>query len=209
MREIKSSSRFILLSAAALVLVAACGDTSTSSSPSTTVDPRSSVQVNTDKAAAQAAVLKLTDLPEGWTAQPNSDESASSPEQRSAEAEFADCAGVDPSLIGAGRSSPTRAKSDQFSDQADHQVESSVTVVVTPEAASDQLNSVRKSTVPGCLAKFVDRAIKSSIAKPPAGQTAPTEVTFGDTKVEALDLPGLHATSVGYRATVPVRMGDR
>ncbi len=193
----------------AVVVVAACGDNTTSSSPATTVDPRSPTQVAADKATADAAVLKLADLPSGWTAQPNSDDSSSSAEQRSAEAEFADCAGVDPSVIGAGRSSPTRAKSDQFSDSGNHQVESSATVVATREGAKDQLTSVRKPTVPACLAKFVNRAIRSSIENPKPGQPPPTNVTFGDAKVENLDLPGLHATSVGYRATVPVHAGDR
>lgn len=154
-------------------------------------------------------MLKISDLPLGWTAQPNADQATVSAEQRSAEAQFADCAGVDPSVIGAGRDSPTRAKSDEFSDAQDHQVESSVTVVATSDAAKEQLNSIRRRTVPGCLAKFVDRAIRSSIEKPKAGETPPTGVTFGEAKVRTLDLAGLHAPSVAYRATVPVRAADR
>ncbi len=153
-------------------------------------------------------MLKLADLPPGWTAQPSSGDSSRSAEQRSAEAEFADCAGVDPAFIGAGRESATRAKS-EFSGDAERQVESSVTVVATREAAKKQLDSVRKGTVPACLAKFVDRAIRSSIETPKAGVTPPTGVTFDDAKVTLLNLPGLHATSVGYRTTVPVRVGDR
>jgi hypothetical protein len=192
-----------------VLVLAACGDKSPSSSPATTADPRDPVQVAADKAAAQAAVLKISDLPIGWTAQPNADEATVSVEQRSAEAQFADCAEVDPTVIGAGRDSPTRAKSDEFSDAQDHQVESSVTVVATTDAAKEQLNSIRKSTVPGCLAKFVDRAIRSSIENPKSGETPPTGVTFGEAKVKTLDLTGVHAPSVAYRATVPVHAGGQ
>lgn len=192
----------------AAVLVAGCGDKSSSSSTSTTVDPRSPTQVAADKAAAAGAVLTLADLPPGWTAKPKAGDSPRSTEQRSAEAEFADCAGVDPAFIGAGRASTTRAKS-EFSGDAERQVASSVTVVATREAAKEQLNSVRKQTVPACLAKFVDRAIRSSIENPKPGVAPPTGATFGDAKVTVLNLPGLHATSAGYRTTVPVRLGDR
>lgn len=196
------------MAALALVL-SACGDKSTSSSSSTTLDPRSPTQITTDKAAADMAVLRLGDLPPGWTSQSNTDDSSSSAEQRSAEAQFADCAGVDPSIIGAGARSATRAKSDEFSDSEDHQVESSVTVVATRELAKKQLNSIRSAEVPGCLATFVNRAIQSAVRNPKPGQTPPTGVRFGEARVVPLDLPGLHAATVGYRTTVPVRVGDR
>lgn len=162
-----------------------------------------------DKAGAETAILKLSDLPPGWTAQPSSPDSERSAEQRSAEAEFAECADVDPSVIGAGSSSVTRAKSEEFSDDGDHQVEGSVTVIATREAAKAQLSSIRKKEIPGCLANFVNRAIKSAIKNPKAGESAPTGVEFGDAKVETLNLPGLHATSVGYRTIVPVRAEGR
>jgi hypothetical protein len=153
--------------------------------------------------------LKLDDLPPGWTSQPSSEASSRSAEQRSAEAQFAECASVDPSVIGGGETSPTRAKSDEFSDSADHQVDNSATVVATRELGRQQLDSIRKPAVPGCLASFVNRAIQSAVKNPKAGQAPPTDVTFGDARVASLDLPGLHAPSVGYRAVVPVRVGDR
>src|SRR5436305_10364969 len=108
--------------AAVAMLLAACGDTSTGSSSPTTIDSRDATQLAADKTAAVTTVLKLDDLPSGWMAQPNPDESSRSAEQRSAEAQFADCANVDPSVIGGGETSPTRARSDEFSDSTDHQV---------------------------------------------------------------------------------------
>ncbi len=208
-RENLSAAWRLAAAASALLLLAACGDDTSASSSPTTIDPRSATQLTADKAGAETAVLKLGDLPPGWTAQPSSPDSERSAQQRSAEAEFAECADVDPSVIGAGISSATRAKSEDFSDDGDHQVEGSVTVIATREAAKAQLNSIRKPEVPKCLASFVNRAIKSSIENPRPGQSAPTGVEFGDAKVETLNLPGLHATSVGYRTIVPVRAEGR
>jgi hypothetical protein len=194
--------------AGAVLLLGACGGTSTSSS-STTIDPRNPTQVATDRAAAASTVLKVDDFPAGWTAQANADSTARSAEQRSAEAQFAECADVDPSVIGGGDTSPTRAKSDEFSDGSDHQVDNSATVVATIELGRQQLDSIRKPAVPGCLATFVNRAIQSALKNPNPGQAPASDVTFGEAKVVTLDLSGLHAPSVGYRATVPVRIGDR
>jgi hypothetical protein len=193
--------------AGAVLLLGACGDKSGDSSSPTTADARSASEVTADKAGAEAAVLKISDLPLGWTAAPNPAESERTAEQRSAEAEFAECAGVDPSVIGAGSNAATRAKSDEFSDSSDHDVESSVTVIATREAAKEQLNSIRKPAVRECLASFVNRAIQSSIKNPKAGETPPTNATFGKARVQTVDLPGMHAASVAYRTTIPVTVG--
>lgn len=151
-------------------------------------------------------MLKAADFPAGWTGKPNP-ETSKSADQKDAEQRFAQCAGVDPSVVGAGETEAAHARSDEFTDADNHQVENSVTVVATVAQAQSELSAFKAPAVPACLTSLVNRVIQSTLNSPRNGQPPATGVTFGDPNVEQLSMPGIEGDSIAYRATLPVNVG--
>ncbi|HWC12786.1 MAG TPA: hypothetical protein VG455_16375 [Acidimicrobiales bacterium] len=215
----RRSVRFLVAVLVLAVLAAGCGGDSGEDSSSTTApetspattsapgsDPRTPGQLAADRAAAEEAVLTLADFPPGWTAEPDTDET--SPEEEAAGERFAACLGVDEALVGGGARAGARATSDDFEDEDNNSVQSTVTMVFSRERALQQLETFRKPEAGACFEAFVDAAIEYSIRNPGPGQTTPPELTFGDTRVDVLRPAGLNTDSVGYRARVPLTVGD-
>ncbi len=212
----RRSIRFLVGVVALAVLAAGCGgDSEDESSPTTvpatgpattsapTADPRSPGQLAADRARAEQAVLTLADFPPGWKAEPDEADDTT-PEVEAARERFATCLGVDPSFIGGGARAGAKADSDDFEDDDNNQVQSSVTMVFSAARARDQLATFRKPQAGGCVEAFVNTALQQSLANPRPGRTAPAGVSFGQARVEPLTVPGLNTDSVGYRARVPV-----
>jgi hypothetical protein len=221
----RRSVRFVVGVVAVGVLAAGCGgdsedETSSTTTPATsevttspattappTSDPRSPEQLAADRAEAEKAVLKLADLPPGWTGEPDTDDTR--PETEAARERFATCLGVDPSFIGGGARAGAKAESDDFEDDDNHEVQNTVTMVFSRERAFAQLETFRKPEARGCVETFVNTAIQQSVQNPGPGQTAPPGVSFGQTRVEVLSVGGLNTDSVAYRARVPVTVRNQ
>ena len=208
-----------------VVLLAGCGgdsddeSSSTTAAPATSVattspattavptsDPRTPDQLAADRAEAEKAVLKLTDLPPGWTGEPDTDDE--SPEVDAAQQRFATCLGVDPSFIGGGARAGAKAQSDDFEDDENHQVQNTVTMVYSRERALQQLETFRKPEARECFEAFVDAAFQVALRNPGPGRTAPPGLSFGEAEVELLSVGSLHTDAVAYRARVPVTVQD-
>ena len=219
----RRSVRFLVGIVAVAVVAAGCGgdsdDESSSittpatgevtTSPATTApasDPRSPDQLAADRGAAERAVLKLADLPPGWTGEPDTDDTT--PEVEAAQQRFATCLGVDPSFIGGGARAGARAESDDFEDDDNHQVQNTVTMVFSRERALQQLETFRKPEARECFETFVNTAFQVSLRNPGPGQTAPPGLSFGEARVEVLSVGGLRTDSVAYRARVPVTVRE-
>ena len=212
--------RFLVVVVAVAVLVAGCGGDSDDESSSTTepapgptttavptADPRTPAQLAADRAEAEKAVLKLTDLPPGWTGEPDTDDTPA--EVEAAQQRFATCLGVDPALIGGGARAGARAESDDFEDDENHEVQNTVTMVFSRERALQQLEAFRKPEASRCFEEFVDTAFQLSLRNPGPGQTAPPGLSFGEARVEVLSVGGLNTDSVAYRARVPVTVRNQ
>jgi hypothetical protein len=214
----RRSIRLVVALVAMTVVAAGCGGDSDDESASTTEpaspattsppasDPRSPSQLAADRAEAEKAVLKLGDFPPGWTSEPDSDDTSA--EEEAALERFAQCLGVDPSFIGGGARAGAKADSDDFEDDDNNQVQNTVTMVFSRERAVQQLEVFRRPEAPGCVEQFVDAALEFSVRNPGPGQTAPPGLSFGEVHVDVLRPAGLNADSVGYRARVPVTVGD-
>ena len=199
--------RLLVAAVAVAVVAAGCGGDSGEKTSSTTVasaptDPRGRGQLNTDRAAAENAVLRLSDLPSGWTGEADTDDSV--PEVDAARVRFADCLGLDRGLIGARARAGASASSDDFEDGTNLQVQNRVTVLPTPERAREQLAALKQPSAGGCFETFVNAAIELVVGNPGPGRTSPPGVSFGRAQVEGGSLAGLHADSVAYRAKLPV-----
>jgi hypothetical protein len=221
----RRSVRFLVGIVAVAVLATGCGGDSEDESSSTTTpatsettaspattgpptsDPRNADQLAADRAAAERAVLKLADLPPGWTGEPDTDDST--PELQAAQQRFATCLGVDPAFIGGGARAGARAESDDFEDDDNHQVQNTVTMVFSRERALQQLETFRKPEARGCFESFVDSAFQLSLRNPGPGQTAPPGLSFGEARVEVLSVGGLNTDAVAYRARVPVTVRNQ
>lgn len=202
----RRSVRFVVGIVALAVLAAGCGDdtedetsptTTPATSPTTTAapaaDPRTPEQLAADRAAAERAVLKLADFPPGWTAEPDTDDT--SPEVQAARERFAACVGLDRSLLGPATSDRPSAESDDF-ENGRLEAESRVTMMPSANRANEQLVALRKPESRGCFETFVNAALQQLASR---GSV--------QVHVDVLNLAGLHADSLGYRAML--RVTDR
>jgi len=190
----------VAIACAALVVAGGCGGGSGKASSPPVSDPRSSSELAADKAEAQRLLLRLPDLPADWTAEPDT---AGAKAQRTATRErYAACVGESPLLVG-GRDR-AGAESDDFVDQNDQKASNAITVWPSRETARAELESSRQPKARGCYEAAVNGAIQEAVKNPPPDDPLPPGVTFGQVKVEVLNVPNLHADSVALRATLPI-----
>jgi hypothetical protein len=187
------------------VSTAASSASSTSSAPSassSTSDPRSQQQIDADRAAAQAAVLKLSDLPAGWTSHATTDSSGGDAVQ----AQLATCLGVDSSFF--KRSEKARVESDDFDDPDDTmEVSNTVAVTASTNNANFAMDVYSKAEVPSCLGSAMDQAINQQATA--SGSTLPAGTTIGKSQVAPESFPNVADRTTAYRVTVPVNSGSQ
>ena len=183
----------------------ASGSAAGSSSSAATRSPE---QLAADKQTAESVVLQLGDFPSGWEAKPRDPSTADTPEAKAATKKFAECVGVDPSLVGE-QSDPSkaRAESDKFTDSHDLEVDSSATVEPSPDAGQQAITAFGKPEARGCFQDFVRTALEYALQHPQPGKELPPGASVGDAEVGTVNLPGVHAKPVVYRVTVPVTVG--
>jgi hypothetical protein len=198
---------------AVLLAVAACGGSSSTKAPAaagsgstsvtTTVSTTSTTgapqDVVTDKALAQAAALKLSDLPAGWTSQQHTN----SPDVPSVDTQLAKCLGV--SVDKLNQNGPADADSPDFSDANNNSITNSLGYTPSAAAAKGDLATFGDPRVPGCLTTALGIYLKNQAAHPAkSSDTLPPGVTFGTAAVAPMSFPTIGDGSVAYRVNVPV-----
>jgi hypothetical protein len=141
--------------------------------------------VAADRAIGQGALLRLSDFPTGWTAEPNE----SNPKGAAA---LASCLGVAPSLL---FGKPTRVDSPKFKHSGGDTVENSVAVEPTTAIAKEWIAAYKQERAASCLETAITTKLKESAA----------EVTYGKATVAPMSFPSYGEELVAYRITVPAK----
>jgi hypothetical protein len=188
----------------ALLVLSGCGSTSksTPSGPAaatTTAGGSSAVQGTDDRAIARAGVLRLSDLPAGWTAGPRGHEST--PAQIKNEA--AACMHVSPALL--AEPQPNEVQSPKFKDRAiSASVENSVAVGPTEATASAYLRALGESQAPACLSSAFEKELEKSLSR--EAKKLPHGVSIGKLAVGTIPFPAEGSAHAAYRITLPITL---
>jgi hypothetical protein len=205
--------RHAVVAAVAALMLVACGDsndaaTTTSRSVTTTKSTETSAtgttatgqDVAADREAAEAAALKLSDFPPGWTSAPH-EESADVP---NVDAQLAKCLGVDESELNS-EDGPASVDSPDFSDVNDNAVSNSVEYLAAESDAQHRFALFADEKVPDCLTDAIAKVLDYFLEHPENPEdTVPPGVTVGTPTVEPLSMPAIGDQTVAYRLTVPI-----
>jgi hypothetical protein len=177
---------------------------SDSATDSVSSDGRSAQQLEADRKIAQGALLKLSDLPEGFTAKPRSSSSHDSAEEKAITEKFASCLGVDPSLVVNEDDDDTKAtaKSDKFSKDPSLDFDMRASVGASSEDQEKVFEAFGAKKASACFETFFNDALTFNLEHPDPGETAPQGLTLGDAFVETHDL-AVEGKTVTYRVTIP------
>jgi hypothetical protein len=189
-----------LVSAAAL---GGCGSSSSGGGGEANTQPASTTAAGDfDKAAAQqqanAALLTLDDLPDGWTSNPADTRNDGDEEVQAA---LADCVGVDASIFADEGPDKAKAQSDDFiSPDSGAAGEFSEEVdVESADRAADDFEVVTSDKLTGCLETVFGNFLKEKFAEDPRTKDA----EIGDVAAERSDIPSYGDESIGIQITVP------
>lgn len=188
-------ARGLVTTAIVLTLgLAACGGSSSSSGKSAQTQ-----NVVADKAAAEAAALKLADLPAGWTATP----ATKTPDAPGVDAQLATCLGV--SVAELDKSGPADFKSDDLSDANNNTVSNSVGYAPSADQAKKEFAIFKDPKVPGCLGTALSNFLTYQIKHPTnPSDSIPDSVSFGTPTVAPLSVATVGDQTAAYRVTIPV-----
>lgn len=188
------------------IVTGACGsdgdDDSASGSEATaetaTEDPRSESDLAADQAAADSAVLVLSDFPAGWTAEARDEDEDEGPD---IEAEMAECLALeDPGIF---EDSAVQAESDTFKRE-DAEVEGDLAVQATDEKAEEAVAVMSKPEMRDCLTDALRAVLDYAIDHPAEGEELPDGVEIGDVSVGDLSFGDVGDFSRAFRAEVEV-----
>jgi hypothetical protein len=171
-----------------LFALVACSSGSGSSTPTTVDDgdPRSKTEITTDRAAADSALLTVSDLPDGWSAAEDaSDDDADA-------GGLASCLGVEASK------SPASASSPRFVAEP-AAVSSTVSVLATHREADRAVTAITSPDAAGCLTDALRDALGGPLAT-----DVPDGYQLGTPAVADLPFAELGQDSRAFRVTVPV-----
>jgi hypothetical protein len=201
-----SASRSWIVTVGILSVVAASCSSSSSkatessttqgSTPATTV--KSSQNIAADQTAAQAASLKLSDFPSGWTSQPQSNNTPG----QGVKNQLAQCLGVSPSQL---TQAPAEYDSPDFSDSNNNTATSDVDYRATAAEQRTAFALFSSPKTPGCLTTAVQAVINDAIKHPTnPSDTLPSDAKLGAATVSPMSFPQFGDSSVAYQVKVPV-----
>lgn len=172
--------------AVVLVVAAGCSDSGDGAEPgaagaSTTTTEAEVVDPVADAARAEEIVLKLTDLPEGWTAAPEP-EGGGEEEQR-LEDSFARCLGVEPPPDQPSAGSP------EFLGGTLTQVSATVEMAPSVEVAETEFANLKRPRFHECVQQQFDES------------QADSGLDFAPSRAQELDFPDLGDGTVATRIT--------
>lgn len=178
------------------------GSSSTSSSSSST-SSTSSQALAADKALGEAANLKLSDFPAGWTSSPSTSNSANN----SIDQQVAICLHTPIQILENNANNPRRADSPDFSDTNGSQASSSVTYDADSAQVAHQFSLLQRPELPMCLEKAIATVIGDEILHPNnTSGTLPQGAKVGSPTVRQMSFPSLGDRSIAYRVTVPITL---
>ena len=149
-------------------------------------------------ALGSAALLRLTDLPSGWTAG-----TAAAPTKVTPwSSKLASCVGIPAALAAVA---PTKVNSPDFTsaDQIDA-VEDSVSVYPTARQAQAEYAALAGSKTTGCMNRVAAVALQKNMQKEAGNTTTVGVVSFANLPAGAA---ALHLT--GFTVTIPIARGGR
>lgn len=184
----------------AVTLTAACGGDSDSPESEALPGATSTQNIAADKAAAEQAVLRLSDFPPGWQAKPHEE----SPDDPDLTRRLGECLRVDVSVLG---DNPASADSPDFESPDEQEVQSSVGFTATAAKAQELFAIFERPETPGCLSDAASKSIEDSLKSPEPGEEVPAGVTVGKVSINRASFPAMGERTVAYRMTVPVRLG--
>ena len=198
--------RFVTGILVAALVVSGCGgsdDDTAAKAPddiATTVSAPPGQDVEGDRKLAENAVLKLDDMPSGWTAEPDSEED----EGEEVAETMAHCLDVPVETL--TREGPADAESPTFNDpEEDFSVQSEVGYLVDTATAKERFDLFARDDVPGCLAGAVSKLIDDRIKNPRTPEdTLPEGAVVRDPKVAQMSFPNLADYTAAYRVSVPI-----
>ena len=169
------------------------------SHPSTTSSSTTSAVSSKTAALGTAALLRLSDLPSGWT----SANTAASPTRVTPwSSKLATCVGV-PAQI--AKEAPTKVNSPDFTsaDQVDA-VEDSVSVYPSAAQAQAEYAALANSKTTGCMNSVASLALQKNMQQEAGSTTTVGVVTFAGLPAAAA---ALHMT--GFTVSIPIARGGR
>jgi hypothetical protein len=158
-----SPSRTVAFALAVAVLMAACGSDSTGSTTATSEPASATTEatehaIEADTAAAEAALLVVSDFPAGWTETPSVEDPANDERNRL----LADCLGLDRPSIG---DSPANARTGDFTSPArDIEISQIIGLEAAEQDAVDIIESFGDPDTPTCFAEVYSDALAESAA---------------------------------------------
>jgi hypothetical protein len=158
----------------------------------------SATTVSEDQAAAEAALLVLSDFPTGWTeeAEPEPTE-----QELAYQATIAECAGGEGNLLDLGGH---LASSPDFAGPDEQRVEESVTIV-EPAVAEDFMARFSAPGVEECFGDAVRTFVAENFSnQDDPSQTLPGDVTIGEVTIGEVLVEPAGDDLVAYRITVPM-----
>lgn len=193
-------ARSVIALIVAVTLTAACGGGGDSPESEAPPQATSTQNIAADKAAAEQAVLRLSDFAPGWQANPHEE----SPDDPDLTRRLGECLRVDVSLMG---ENPASADSPDFESPDEQEVLSSVSFAPTAAKAQEMFAIFERPETPGCLSDAGSKAVEDSLKRPEPGEEVPAGVTVGKVSVNRASFPTMGERTVAYRMTVPVRFG--
>jgi hypothetical protein len=163
-----------------------------------TEPPVPATSVSEEQAAAEAALLVLSDFPTGWTAEV---EEEPTEQELAYQAMMAECAGGTGNLLELGG---PRAKSPDFVGPDELRVEQSVTIVDTA-VAEDFMARFAAPGVEECFGNAVSTFVADNFAsQDDPSQTLPGDVTIGKVTIGEVLIEPAGDEVVAYRVTLPM-----
>lgn len=154
-----------------------------------------------DRAILDAAQLKLTDFPTGWSAVPSEDDEDVDDDLSRARSEFVGCVGAETDeMLDLGG---PKASTDDFTSPGGDTVNQTV-AVVDEATAVDFMSRFVADGVAECLTNTARGVVEAGFAADPE---APDDVVIGDVTVGRLNIAPVGDESAAYRITIPISAG--
>jgi hypothetical protein len=191
-----------LLLPVCLVGISACSSTVSHdgvAQTATTSSTSPKQDIATDTAAAQAAALKLSDFPPGWTSSPQTNPTGSG----SVGGQLAKCLGVSESQVS---KAPAYYDSPDFSDPNNNTVSSNIGYRPTSGEWTAAFDLISSPKTPDCLAKAVTGVVNYALQHPPSGSTVPAGLSIGQATAGEMSFPTYGDKSIAYQVKIPVTL---
>jgi hypothetical protein len=145
-------------------------------------------------------VLRLSDLPPGWTAQAHTD----SPDVPGLDQQLATCLGVDVGLL--NQKDPTNADSPDFSNANGGQVGNSVGYESTVGRARGVIAILRSPRMAPCLNSAIETFLAYRLKHPTSpADSIPAGITLGQPTTTGIPFPTAGDTTIAYRLVIPLQ----